>query len=155
MNLSKIGEYAEENLTSVTKHYPYCEIPLFVVMPNHIHLIAFIDGGNIVETMRASSLSQTHSDSKTVHAPSLHNRRWRNESVNEKMQLISHRKGRLSVVIGGFKSSVTRYANKHKISFAWQARFHDRVIRSQKELNSIAEYIENNVVQWNLDRYNN
>lgn len=71
------------------------------------------------------------------------------------MREISHKKGRLSYVIGGLKSAVTRYANIHKIPFSWQTRFHDRIIRSQKELNSIADYIQNNVLRWDADCYNN
>ena len=32
-----------------------------------------------------------------------------------------------------------------------KARFYDRIVRNQTELNNIAEYIENNVVNWQLD----
>ena len=59
----------------------------------------------------------------------------------------------LSVVIRLFKQSVTRYANQNGMPFAWQTRFHDRIVRDQNEMNRIAEYIENNVAKWDLDRY--
>lgn len=60
----------------------------------------------------------------------------------------------LGTVIRGLKARVTRFANTNNIPFAWQTRFHDRIVRDQDELNRIAKYIENNVVQWHLDEFN-
>lgn len=57
-------------------------------------------------------------------------------------------------MVGGFKSAVTRYANKQNIPFGWQTRFHEHIVRMQDELNRIADYIENNVYLWNTDCYN-
>jgi len=77
VQLSKIGQFLFDNLQNITTHYPYAEIPLFVVMPNHWHAIVFIDGdktpyvrGNSnVETGRAPSIPE-HSP-KTGRAPSI------------------------------------------------------------------------------------
>ena len=80
--------------------------------------------------------------------------RWKSDIVNVQMQIISKCKGRLSVVVGGLKRSITHYANTNNIPFAWQSRFHDRIVRDQDELNRIATYIENNVAQWHLDEFN-
>ena len=43
MKYSEIGLFAVEQIANITSHYPYAEIPLYVVMPNHVHLIVFID----------------------------------------------------------------------------------------------------------------
>jgi hypothetical protein len=67
------------------------------------------------------------------------------------MRTIARSKGRLSSVVGSIKSAVTRYANENNISFKWQTRFHDRIIRNQDELNRIARYIENNPCNWKTD----
>jgi hypothetical protein len=67
------------------------------------------------------------------------------------MQFIANKCGRLSHVISRFKSAVTRYANENNISFKWQTRFHDRIIRNQNELNRIAQHIENNPCNWKTD----
>ena len=37
-----IGRYAEEALEKLPTHYNYVEVPLYVVMPNHIHAIIVI-----------------------------------------------------------------------------------------------------------------
>lgn len=61
----------------------------------------------------------------------------------------------LSVVIGGFKQSVTCFARRNNIDFCWQGRYHDHIIRGIKDGNKIADYIKNNVEKWNTDCFNN
>ena len=56
--------------------------------------------------------------------------------------------------MGGLKSSITKFANKNNIPFAWQSRFYDRIIRDTDEMNNIAQYIEENVVKWAYDELN-
>jgi len=70
------------------------------------------------------------------------------------MHKISHYKGLLSVVVGGFKSAVTHFANTHNIGFAWQRSYHDRIIRDTEALNNVTDYIENNPMNWENDEYN-
>ena len=72
---------------------------------------------------------------------------------NEEMQRRSNCSGRLSRIIGQYKSAVTKYANEHDISFAWQPRFHDHIIRNWTEMNHIAQYIQHNPEKWELDRF--
>ena len=71
------------------------------------------------------------------------------------MQNISKKRGLLSTTIGGLKRAVTRFANQNNIPFAWQTRFHDYIVRNQNEMNHIADYIENNVAQWEADVFGN
>ena len=150
MVLSEIGEYTCQCIKQISQHNPYAEIPLYVIMPNHLHLIVFI-----VETVHAPS-PQTQNEidvSETVHAPSLQPNRWKNDIVDEEMQFISKQKKRLSVAIGNMKSAVTHFANQNTIDFAWQTRFYDRIVRDQPEMNRIATYIENNVANWEDDEF--
>jgi REP element-mobilizing transposase RayT len=73
--------------------------------------------------------------------------------INEEMQRRANRCGRLSHMIGQFKSAVTKYAHEKDISFIWQPRYHDHIIRNQLEMNRIADYIQNNPMNWELDRF--
>ena len=70
------------------------------------------------------------------------------------MYTIANMQGWLSVVIGGVKSAVTKFARNNKIDFAWQSRFHDHIIGNQDEMNTIANYIENNPELWDSDCFN-
>ncbi len=85
----------------------------------------------------------------TTETPS----RWLSDTVNETMQEISHRKGPLSVVLGGLKRAVTHYANENTLDFSWQPRFHDHIVRDTPDMNRIADYIENNVANWKDDEF--
>ena len=118
--LTEVGRYVEENLQQITSHYPYAEIPVFVIMPNHLHFIIIID-----------SADDSNGNVSTGNGCQIHMK-------------ISPQKGSLSTVIRGFKSAITKYARERGITFAWQTRFYDRIIRNQNELNAIVEYIENN-----------
>ncbi len=151
MVLSEIGEYTSQCIKQITQHNPYAEIPMYVIMPNHLHLIVFI-----VETVHAPSQNTQNNNptvDETVHAPSLQSNRWKDNAVDKEMQLISKQKGRLSTAIGGLKSAVTHFANQTPDYFAWQSRFYDRIVRNQPEMNRIATYIENNVANWKDDEF--
>ncbi len=54
-------------------------------------------------------------------------------------------------IIRGFKISVKKWATINNIDFQWQTGFHDHIIRNEKSLYSIREYINNNVLKWDLD----
>ena len=53
----------------------------------------------------------------------------------------------LASIIRGFKSSVMIEARKIDFEFAWQARFHDRIIRDENELENIIQYIYDNPIK--------
>ena len=65
-------------------------------------------------------------------------------------------KNSLSNIMRWFKGRAKYEINKNndKIYFAWQARFHDHIIRNEKALDNIREYIFNNPVNWETDRNN-
>ena len=148
LQMTEIGQFLYDNLQNVSNHYPYAEIPLFVVMPNHWHAIVFIDGDKTPynrskrRTPFQTRTTCTQIDVETGRAPSL------------QMQKIDANKGWLSVAIGGIKSAVTKFANNNKIDFVWQTRFHDHIIRDQSEMNRIANYIQNNPQTWDTDCFN-
>jgi len=62
----------------------------------------------------------------------------------------------ISTIIGSFKSITTKIMNLkfYETGFTWQARFHDRIIRNDDELNRIRQYIMDNPEKWELDRNN-
>ena len=140
MQLSAIGIFAQESIQQIPKHNPYAEVPLWVIMPNHIHAMVIIDAGKCGDAPLAGNCRDVP---------------WRvsTEGKNIEMQRIANKQGRLSTVIGGFKQSVTRYAKANDLPFAWQSRFHDHIIRNNDDMNIIAEYIENNVAKWEYDKF--
>ncbi len=60
----------------------------------------------------------------------------------------------LSNIIKGFKSSTTfRIRKECNKNFSWQPRFYDHVIRNQKSLDNIRNYIRLNPLKWEIDEY--
>ena len=153
MHLSPIGIYTDEQLRNIHHHYSYANVPLWVVMPNHIHAIVVIDHHNIPyekRNVKPQTKCEIFTDQgdivETFHETSLQG--------HNPIQIATKMQSWLSVVIRQFKQSVTRFAKQNHIPFAWQSRFHDHIIRNTEELNNLAYYIENNVMNWELDRFN-
>lgn len=55
----------------------------------------------------------------------------------------------ISTIINQFKGYVTKQIGQS----IWQKSFHDHIIRNDKEYHEIYEYIENNPLKWELDKY--
>jgi REP element-mobilizing transposase RayT len=162
MSYTDLGISANDCLQAIPSHFPDTEIPEWIVMPNHIHAIIIINApAPVVETQNlASPLQQTTHHSKTQILAPHQLETTDNETQNfaslqgEPLQKFGPQSKNLASIIRGFKIGVTKYANEHNLSFAWQSRFHDHIIRNQYEMNRIADYINNNVVRWKGDCYN-
>ena len=115
-------------------------------MPNHIHAIIIINAPTpVVETQNFASQKNTiHPNVETQNIAS---------QINTNLQKFGPQSKNLASVVRGFKIGVTKYAIGHDLSFAWQPRFHDHIIRNQYEMNRIGDYISNNVAQWTEDCY--
>ena len=137
MKHSPLGQSAINCLDQITSHFPHVEIPVSIVMPNHVHAIVIINAIAPVETQNLASQNMQTTKTETQNFASL--QRFGPQSKN------------LASVVRGFKIGVTKYANKNGLSFAWQSRFHDHIIRNQFEMNHIANYIQNNVIRWKDD----
>jgi putative transposase len=60
----------------------------------------------------------------------------------------------LASILRGYKAGVTTFSTKEHIEFGWQARYHDRVVRNENELNRIRKYIRENPDNWATDQDN-
>lgn len=135
MILNSIGKIAYECLINIPDHFSHAEMDVFIVMPNHIHCILFLD-----KSVGASH-GMPHNGVPLQPIP----------QYNQFSKPVA---GSVSVIINQFKSSVKRWCNKndHKY-FQWQSRFHDHVIRNENEYKQIKQYIINNPANWNTDKF--
>ncbi len=102
------------------------EIDEFVVMPNHFHGIVFLlqDDQGILRNAPTRSFGSSMT-------------------------------GSLPVVIRNFKGAVTRRIREHgSVAPVWQRNYYERVIRSERELQAIRQYVVDNPRQWALDKEN-
>lgn len=123
----------------IKNRYQHLDLGAFVIMPNHLHGILILNGGNLPsDTPGASNVI---SDQKPIPAKNLH------------MSAISPKSNSISAIIRSYKSAVTRHANRLKLNFGWQPRFYDHIIRDVKSYDNIHNYILNNPANWCRDKF--
>ena len=160
MRYSELGEYAVRCIEKIPEINDNVFVPESVVMPNHVHMIIIMDSPqewpDDFQQMQLppcdptiTPMANDTSNGGAVEIP-CYDSRW---EINEEMQRRANCCGRLSRIIGQYKSIVTKYANLHEIPFMWQSRFYDHIIRNTNEMNLISNYIQNNPMKWELDRF--
>lgn len=161
MHLTKSGEISKHCFKQIPNHFPFVSLDDFVIMPNHVHGILFIKKRNrnrsVVETLHGVD---TLDSVETLHATSLPMKgktpglKRVSTKKNNTMSSIAPEKGSLSTIIRSFKSAVTRTSRLFNPDFEWQSRYHDHIIRDEKTLNKIRQYIIQNPLNWYLDENN-
>lgn len=68
--------------------------------------------------------------------------------------LASPRGGTLGAVVRSLKSGITQRVREAGHPFAWQPRYHDRIVRDVAALHHIRAYIKNNPAKWREDCHN-
>lgn len=133
MILNSWGQIVVKTWLEVPDHFDDVILDEFICMPNHLHMIIWIQ--------YAESLGKRHAFSLHPHT-----------TPQSEIGVAS---GSLGAIIGSFKSAVTKEINllrNEKQPPIWQPRFHDRIIRNERELSAIRQYIRNNPKNWKEDR---
>lgn len=152
MLLSNTGIIADILWYEIPNHAPFVELGDFVVMPNHIHGILILNKPDAVGTGHAAvgtghaAVETGHANVETGHALSLQSTIGRNRFQNIG-------KNTVSSIIASYKSAVTKHANRLGLENGWQPRFHDHVIRNDREYQRISDYIINNPMNWAEDKF--
>ena len=141
MQLSEIGKFAEQYWYEIPNHFPMVELGNFVVMPNHVHGILIID--KINDESFSESVETRHCLVSTIKTNTIiGSSRFQNQGKNT-----------ISSIVGSYKSIVTKMSRQINPNFGWQSRFHDHIIRNSKSFENIQNYIEQNPLKWNDDRF--
>lgn len=131
MQLNDYGRIVKEEWFKTCQLRPNIELDEFVVMPNHVHgIIVIINELN-------------HGN---------HPARWMPTNDENKMK-----PGSLPVIVRAFKSAVTKRINEiyNMLNMpVWQRGYYDHIIRNEKSLNQIREYIIENPRLWLKDDNN-
>jgi REP element-mobilizing transposase RayT len=122
MRLSKAGIIVKHCWKEIQKHFQYVELDEHMVMPNHIHRIIILT--EPIGAIHNSPLRMTQYQRRTM---------------------------KLSKIIGWFKMTAAKEINilrrmpGHSV---WQRSYFERIIRNDKELDKIRDYLSNNVLKW-------
>ena len=131
MFLNKFGVIVKDEWLKTTQLRKNVKLDEYIIMPNHFHSVIILeDINNQKDTARRVPTQESFGKPISGSVPS---------------------------IIRSFKSAVTRLINllsyPHKI-IVWQNNYYEHTIRSEDELNTIREYIQNNPLRWEYDRDN-
>ena len=137
MMLNATGRAAQEVWDTLPARFPGIALDAFVIMPNHVHGVIVIGDIHVGANYRVGA----------IHESPLHD-----ESSPKR-----RRKMLLPKIMGYFKMNTAKRANimrRTQGARFWQRNYYEHVIRNERELNAIRQYIENNPLKWALDRDN-
>ena len=173
MHLSEVGILADVFWHEIKHHAPHVILDAFVVMPNHVHGIIYLNGNNGDDGNTGSggfdeiggnngsggNDGNGRNDGnliQTRHALSL--RASPTNTSNPKSSIGKNRfqnqgKNTLSSIMGSYKSAVTKHAHRLGFEMQWQERFYEHIIRHKADYHRIANYIKNNPAKWQDDKF--
>jgi len=135
----------------------------FVVMPNHLHGIVCIVPPDVDDVSprgydlnvggASMSTKRIPNDDEATGRSPLHQRG--DHSTRGKDDPNGPSPKSLGSMIAGFKGAVTTRINEHRDTPGapvWQARYHDRILRNEREWRIRRAYIDRNPERWAGDR---
>jgi REP element-mobilizing transposase RayT len=140
MRLNPLGVVVRDCWDELPRHYSHVELDTFVVMPNHVHGIIILADADVGAGFKPAQTG-------------LHNI---TAGAGLKPAPTKKRHG-LSEIIRAFKTFSSRHINKLRHApgeSVWQRNYYEHVIRNEKSLDKIREYILTNLLRWELDRNN-
>ncbi len=153
MILSAYGEIAAESWQWLAQQYPYLSLDAWVMMPNHLHGILVIEDEDQKGGSRAAPTTGTGGSRTATTGPStdVHG------SGVEATRATTPRRKPLGRLVGTFKTVSGKRINALRGTPGqpfWQRDYYEHMIRNERELHAIREYIANNPLQWALDSEN-
>ncbi|MCC6612913.1 MAG: transposase [Anaerolineae bacterium] len=130
--LSPAGTIAHEEWLQTASVRQNVGLDLFVIMPNHLHGIIVLTEGGVGVWRRQTP---TDDEFKAEYAKPI--------------------PGSLGTILGAYKSKTTRRVNLllQTEGSIWQRNYWERVIRDERELNAIRQYILANPARWQDDEH--
>ncbi len=133
MRLNNLGRIAHDEWIRTENVRRNVDLDLFVVMPNHVHLLFVLN--------EQDSVGATRRVAPTTGGPTPSGPKSRS----------------VGAIIGQYKPCVTRQINTLRSTSearVWQRSFHDHIVRTESDLNRIRRYVAENPRKWHLDSDN-
>jgi len=147
MVLNNVGKIAEQCWLNIPNRFAHVELDKYVIMPNHVHgiikIVRDFDDVGIQYNVGAQHVG-------AQHVVPLH---YAPRQLQHKFQHILP--GSLGVIVRNYKSIITKFCRQNDDEYVvWQRNYHERIVRTDRELNNIRQYILNNPTNWQNDRNN-
>ncbi|MEP7080084.1 MAG: hypothetical protein ABI784_05120 [Ginsengibacter sp.] len=145
MILNDAGIIANECWLEIPEHFPNAKLHEHIVMPNHVHGIIELSGYD----ERAQDIEPVPPN---IDSSFPKNAKVQNIEPQHKFQKIIP--GSIGSIIRGYKIGVTLgVKNIFSGEKLWQRNFYEHIIRNEKAYQTISNYIVNNPIKWNADKF--
>jgi len=160
MHLSSEGEIAANIWDLIPNQFPNASLDAFILMPNHLHgIIQILDD----QALNMEAINHPNIFSSGISTDAIN--RVRTDRVFDKELKYSGgitgkknpmlSEGNLGRIIRWYKGRCTYEIRKKCTSgFGWHSRFYDHIIRNEKALNTIRNYILKNPENWGKGCFN-
>jgi REP element-mobilizing transposase RayT len=143
--LSQEANIIMKCLERIPHHFKNSTLDTYTIMPTHIHAIIVLKDRRGEASGKDGSILalEPKADASPLH---------QNDSRPR-----STKKGSLGAILQNFKSVSTRKINQvHNTprKRTWQRNYFEHIIRTERSLNAIHQYVMTNPVRWDLDRNN-
>jgi putative transposase len=162
MVLNECGAIVQEEWHNTAKIRSYVVLDEFVVMPNHFHGIIQLtdrrgtacraplkpppDTNKLGTASRAQSESPSHCDHQGTAR--------RAPTDTPTGQFGKPTNGSIPTIVRAFKSVVSNRIHEKMPEFKWQRNYYEHIVRDDKSLFLIRQYIRNNPLAWASDSEN-
>lgn len=155
ITLSEFGKLALENWFSTLEKFSNVDHDIIQIMPDHMHAVLFINGS--VKLKKDSSKASANSNFAAHESI---------QNTHSHLEKKCHPVPEISKIIGAYKSFVSNNCLKLfkeqnsntstqlRLGKIWHRSFWERVIRDEKELNNVRNYIKNNPSNWQPKKFN-
>jgi putative transposase len=158
MHENKIADIVRQGWNYLQSHYPQIRLDEFIIMPNHIHAIIIIHDIPLVGARSSRPIGLESSRPLDLESSCPLGSGFGNDiGKHIDMGCDNSEDGRddraptLGNMIAYFKYQTTKRINasgNNEIRKIWQRNYYDHIIRDEKSLYFIRQYIRNNPVHW-------
>jgi REP element-mobilizing transposase RayT len=146
VQLSPVGEIAQEQWLKIPDHFSNVVLDAFVIMPNHLHGILLISEG---QGGHCKGKAFDHFFPKNMIK--CFTRTARVAESNAFPERLGSQSGSIPAVVQNFKSITSRKINKlleTPGSTIWHRNYYEHVIRDEEDYDRIVGYIRENPRKW-------
>jgi REP element-mobilizing transposase RayT len=163
MCLNQVGKLVAQEWLNSSKIRQEIELDEWIIMPNHLHgIVVITDEGVNIENQRANIGSEGTRVEGVIGKGAMGKDAMGEGAMGKGASLAplrgdgwQRRKPKsLSSFIGGFKSSVTKRIRglcEQSNPPVWQRNFYESIVRNERQLNQIRQYILDNPQKWDDD----
>jgi REP element-mobilizing transposase RayT len=156
MRPNEFGAIVNEEWWASEKHRPEISLDAWIVMPNHVHGIVLIKPP---DAELATAVTPTRNLKSRITAPNAvpGDRRGTACRAHPLERFGKPVAGSLPTMVRAYKGAVKKRVNEMRQTPGapvWERGYYERVIRNEKELDRIREYVLANPQRWRFDREN-